>query len=69
MKKTIATLAIVALLALTGCATTEPDKTENDNLHESSVHLSDGRTVICIVRGDSTRMGRGGLSCDWAGAK
>ncbi|WP_104087059.1 hypothetical protein [Arthrobacter sp. GMC3] len=69
MKKTIAALAIVALLALTGCGSGEaPTDKERDYLHENSLKLDDGRTVTCIVRGTPTGY-RGGLSCDWDGAK
>lgn len=69
MKKTLATLALVTMLALTGCGGgyEQPTTNEKDHLHENSLKLEDGRTVVCIVRGESNY--RGGLSCDWDGAK
>lgn len=69
MKKTLAALAILAALTLAGCtdAGMNTDKAR-DFLHENSLKLDDGRTVTCIVRG--TQSGnRGGISCDWDGAK
>ena len=70
MKKALAALAIVAALALTGCGGgyNQPTTNEQDHLHENSLKLDDGRTVTCIVRGTPSSY-RGGLSCDWGGAK
>ena len=71
MKKTLATLAIAATFALTGCApgpTAEPNEAPSGSRYhwEEHVELQDGRTVVCVT----FKQGYGGgLSCDWAGAK
>lgn len=64
MKKTLATLAIIATLALTGCSSQEEGQRSTPVPH--LVELADGRIVDCIVFKHGYA---GGLSCDWAGAK
>lgn len=74
-------IAAASLLALTGCGTAaepqEKAKTEpiikplhedwaRDNITESTVVLSNGMKVKCLVM--MTQNGNGGLSCDWHGA-
>lgn len=68
MKKTIATLAIIGILALTGCATGNPDAStgESTHLHEQHIKLNDERTVVCVTYKNGYA---GGLSCDWMAAK
>lgn len=68
MKKTIAILAIIATLALTGCASGNPYAStgESTNLYEKHIKLNDGRTVTCVTYKAGYA---GGLSCDWDGAK
>ncbi|WP_104086549.1 hypothetical protein [Arthrobacter sp. GMC3] len=64
MKKTIATLAVVGLLALTGCSSEQQAAESSPVPH--AVKLADGRTITCIA----WKAGyAGGLSCDWDGAK
>ncbi|AIY01197.1 hypothetical protein ART_1598 [Arthrobacter sp. PAMC 25486] len=68
MKKTLATLAIIAVLALTGCDVGKPDETTGakTNIEERHVTLNDGREITCLRYKSGYA---GGLSCDWAGAK
>ncbi|MNW35821.1 hypothetical protein D3C74_128230 [compost metagenome] len=65
MKKKLAALALVAL-ALTGCASGNPDPAtgEPTKLYERQVILRDGRELTCIVYTSSSK---GGVSCDWEG--
>lgn len=67
MKKIIATL-FVATIALTGCASgnANAETGEPSSLYESRIELADGRTVTCIKLAIGYK---GGLSCDWDGAK
>lgn len=74
-------IALLSVLALTGCSAVEAEfgdpateapasessTTPEDsfNLEEVWITLSDGRRVVC-VRNDKLR--QGGLSCDWDGA-
>lgn len=70
MKKTLATLAIAGMLALTGCSP-NPNAAENGNpgdIRVEYVSLNDGRTVACIVRGNMNSTW-GAMTCDWDGAK
>ncbi len=68
MKKALATLAIVATLALTGCASGNPDAGvgESTRLRDQHIKLRDGRTVTCVMYADGSL---GGLSCDWEAAR
>lgn len=69
MKKTIATLAIIATLALTGCSSGYDTDGENaGDIRVENVKLSDGRTVSCVLRGNMNSAW-GAISCDWDGAK
>lgn len=70
-RKTVATLAILTTLALTGCTnapTAEPAPATNDSQYhwEQRVILEDGRTVVCVTYKQGYG---GGLSCDWSNAK
>lgn len=67
-RKALATLAITATLALTGCASVNPnaDLGESTYLRDHHIKLGDGRTVTCVMYADGSL---GGLSCDWSGAK
>lgn len=72
MKKVLTIAAVVAALALTGCASSaDLDSVDEDtgnsssSLYERTVDLSDGRTVTCVIY-DDYRMG--GVSCDWGNA-
>lgn len=65
-----ATAATAMLLTLTGCgssaSTPAPTKTTDDSsLSESTITLTDGREVTCVVY---SAIKQGGLSCDWVGA-
>lgn len=66
MRKVLATLgAAVLVLSLSACggeAKTRVD-TGTSGIGTYSVPLEDGRTVICAV------YGKGGITCDWEGAK
>ena len=66
MKKALAVFAIIATLALTGCASGIPDDGESAHLRDQHVKLRDGRTVTCVMYLDGSL---GGLSCDWEGAR
>lgn len=65
------TLALLAT-ALLGCAPAphvedSQQVAENSGyLHEAHKTLTDGRTVTCVIYVGTYK---GGLSCDWAGAK
>lgn len=67
----MAGVALVATLALAGCATggspavDEDAGTVADTLYERKIQLTDGREITCIVYSSGYR---GGLSCDWGGA-
>lgn len=67
MKKILATL-FFATLALTGCAAGNADAETGSatRLYEEHITLKDGRTVVCI---EYVSYQRGGVSCDWDGAK
>lgn len=65
MKRTITTLALVSVLALTACGADENGVPVGSNLYEVRHTLEDGRTVTCIVHKGAYA---GGLSCDWEGA-
>lgn len=67
MKKTLATLAIAGMLALTGCDMGAEDEITEDktNLRVHVIQLPNGRDVTC-VRSYGTG---GGVTCDWDGAK
>lgn len=69
MKKTLATLAIVGMLALTGCAKGEDDANTGDEtgLRPSVIELPDGREVTCVKYNNRNYVG--GVTCDWDGAK
>lgn len=65
----------LALTALVGCASSSPtphveqqvDRESNGGrLYEAEKILSDGRALACVIYSDHRR---GGLSCDWAGAR
>lgn len=70
MKKAIIALAAAGVLLLSGCASEGSDDSragdESSNLYERTITLEDGRTVTCVVY---TQYQKGGLSCDWEGAK
>lgn len=58
------TLSIAALL-LAGCSSSNSDGSVDHKFYAQTVHLPDGRTVICVA-------GTGihsGPSCDWDNAK
>lgn len=67
MKKIIATLAILALLALTGCGSPDTNISGTEKITASTVTLPDGRTVTCVKYNSNNYVG--GITCDWAGAK
>jgi hypothetical protein len=69
MKKTIATLAIIAALALTGCGSGVDDSNTEDpsDLKVSVIKTPDGRSVTCVKFNRNGYVG--GVSCDWDGAK
>jgi hypothetical protein len=71
--KRAAIVAALAAIVLTGCgSTSDPEpvgETKLNNLESVRVYpqrLPDGRTVTCLIY---TGYQKGGLSCDWAGAK
>lgn len=67
MKKTIAALALIATIALTGCQPEAKDENTNGgtNLRAHTIQLPDGRDVTCV-----RSWGQGaGVTCDWSGAK
>lgn len=79
VKETVAGLKVVPVatgsaafvLALSACGAppqeTTPDLTDDGfSISETHQRLSDGRTVTCLVFRENYK---GGLSCDWAGAK
>jgi hypothetical protein len=61
-------IVAVAVLTLTGCGSGADNAagTESSNLIERTIDLTDGREVTCIIYGTGYR---GGLSCDWGGAR
>lgn len=67
MKKTLATLAIIATLALTGCGTSEKNVSGTEKVTTSTVTLPGGRTVTCVKYNSNNHVG--GITCDWEGAK
>lgn len=71
----IITVAVAALLAagLAGCSSSRPHVEDSEQvsdyssgLHEARKQLSDGREVTCVIYLSGYK---GGLSCDWDGAK
>lgn len=73
MKRISAVAAMVATLALVGCAeesapndSARTGTVSGSNFAEVSVKLSDGRTVQCVR--DVIGAGNG-ISCDWSNAK
>lgn len=70
MKKTFTALAIAGTLLLSGCATGGSNESsagkESERLHERTITLQDGRTITCVIY---NQYQKGGLSCDWEGAK
>lgn len=70
MKRTLAaTAAILLALVLTGCGDAgtvdEPVQNLNGFVYIDTIHLPDGREVLCV---GWKRMSAGGLSCDWGNA-
>lgn len=64
MKRTIATLTVVATLALTGCGTPTQSSSGNGFLmRESTYTLKDGRTITCLIYDHNS------IDCDWEGAQ
>lgn len=63
MKTKIAMIAVVSLLALTGCASTVDTNGETQSHRYFTFYqkLPDGSQVLCIAEGYS-----GAISCDWA---
>lgn len=71
-KKALTALAVASALLLTGCSmggsatVRESSSGESTNLYEQTIKLKDGRTLTCV---EMHRNYRGGLSCDWDGAR
>lgn len=63
MKRTIATLTVVAL-TLTACGTSTQSTNGNGFLmRESTYTLKDGRTITCLIYDHSS------IDCDWENTK
>ncbi|WP_036321742.1 hypothetical protein [Microbacterium sp. B24] len=67
-RRALAALGAVVLAAtLAGCAATGAEQgASTDALRQESITLQDGRTVQCVVYSAPYK---GGLSCDWVGAR
>lgn len=61
MRRTPAALALLAALALTGCANAGYTS-DGAKINVVSVEIPDGRTVVCVNVASS-------VDCDWDGAK
>lgn len=68
-----ATAALALAAVVTGCtvSTDQPGTDDragkfNPDLLERKIHLLDGRDVTCVIYNG---YGKGGVSCDWVGAK
>ncbi len=60
------TLALAAT-ALVGCTPSGAEQNRSaDSLRQESITLQDGRTVQCVIYASGYK---GGLSCDWEGAR
>lgn len=67
----VAVITFAAFAVLSGCGTTTPPVPSDgievrDGVQTIHPKLPDGRTVTCVLWSGYTK---GGLSCDWAGAK
>lgn len=67
-KRIIPALAGAVVLAgvLAGCASGFESERSTGSLREETITISDGRTVHCVIYASGYR---GGLSCDWEGAR
>lgn len=60
------TAALLAT-ALVGCTSTGAERNSStDTLREETITVQDGRTVHCVIYSAGYK---GGLSCDWDGAR
>lgn len=61
--KTILLAPLLAVLCVAGCGT----QVDGVGVGVKQIRLPDGRTVVCVV--SAGQESKGGISCDWAGAK
>lgn len=67
MKKALAALAIISMLALTGCNTPPDSGDNNGNWYITTLNdPATGTKVRCAINGFTSESG---ITCDWAGAK
>lgn len=68
MSKKFLAAMFVSALTLTGCASgnTSAETGESTSLYERRITLNDGRTLTCVTYSGYQK---GGLSCDWDGAR